>query len=563
MPRIQEFKPLLFTTTIRNPERFKDFMFLLQKYDGQILTNQVIAEVEKDVFSVGLYRPTKRIPESVKRKWQTSKPGEFADEALTREEAQTIYDNNDPNRWSDIKGHKEAGFDKGWPSRFDTQYKVMKTLGFVMYRMGEPIRFSEVGRYLAQSVSIEITDGLISHQASETPEYEQMAYLQAFAKYQRCNPFIREKNDNIPLILLLQVIKKLNANPDYNDCGISYKEIPLVIFWKDNDSEALYQRIVRLRREYGYNPSAEVIQDICVNEILGGFKEFKLKSVVSEYPDEFVRKMRMTELVTFRGGGRFIDVNHCEDGKIDYIISRYSDYEKYSSEDAYFNYMSSIDANLFSKPTSSLTQNSASLKLSEWAMVYSWEKIKEELGNLMHKSPSKDNVLKFISAPARLEFLTALAIKSKLPDVRVIPNYSCDDTGLPTSTACGNKGDIECFERQNGILVEVTMATGRTQTMMEVWPIERHLSDFMREQQSQCVFIAPSIFSDSKRQIQYVKFVSHGEKIIRPYSIDEFVQYLDENDYLYMNSSVKPYPIELEQPHYMAAEDASPYGGRH
>ena len=63
----------------------------------------------------------------------------------------------------------------------------------------------------------------------------------------------------------------------------------------------LYQRIKLLRKEHRYNPSNEVIEDICVNEILGGFKKFDLDSIVSEYPDEFVRKMRMTGLISFRG----------------------------------------------------------------------------------------------------------------------------------------------------------------------------------------------------------------------------------------------------------------------
>ena len=81
----------------------------------------------------------------------------------------------------------------------------------------------------------------------------------------------------------------------------------------------MYQRVKQLREEHGYSPSPEVINEICVDEILGGFKAFKLKSVVSEYPDDFVRKMRMTGLISFRGGGRFIDINHNEDEKIDYI----------------------------------------------------------------------------------------------------------------------------------------------------------------------------------------------------------------------------------------------------
>lgn len=533
MPRKSDYKPLLFTTTIRNPERFKDFMFILYKYNGKLLTEKVIEEVEEDIFTVGLYRPTKRIPQSVKDKWESSNAGEFADEALTPEEAKAVYDNNNPDIWDDIEGHKEAGFARGWPSRFETQYKFMRNLGFVKYSMGQPIIFSEVGSYLAKSIVISTDNGIIDRHSSDTPQYEQMAFMQAFAKYQRCNPFIRELNDNIPLILLLQVIKKINANPKYGNCGISYKELPLVIFWKDNDSDALYNRIVKLRKEFGYTPSDEVISDICTQEILGGFKKFGLNSIVTDYPDEFVRKMRMTGLFSFRGAGRFLDINHIEDKKIDYIISTYSSYVKYTNEDAFFNYMSTIDKNLFSIEAKPLSLTDAALKLSQWIKVYCWNNIKHELNNLSNKSASKDNVLKFISKPARLEFLTALAIKSKLPNVQVVPNYPCDDEGLPISTAGGNKGDIECFEDLNGILVEVTMAEGRQQTIMEVWPIIRHMDAFNETTngKSQCVFVAPSIFSDTINQIHWSK--EEKQIHIRPYTINEFINYLDSAKKLY------------------------------
>ena len=89
------YKPLLFTTTIRNPERFKDFMHILFKYNGQLLTEDIVEAVEKDIFTVGLYRPMKRIPLSVKEKWKSTCTGEFAEEALTPQEAKAVYDNND------------------------------------------------------------------------------------------------------------------------------------------------------------------------------------------------------------------------------------------------------------------------------------------------------------------------------------------------------------------------------------------------------------------------------------------------------------------------------------
>lgn len=535
--RDAEYKPLLYTTTIRNPERFKDFMHILYRYDGRVLSNELIEEIECEFFKVGLYRPMKR-PHSVQEKFRSTRNGEFSEFALTSKEAKELFDMNDPNKNPSIKGHKEYGFDKGWPSRFDTQFKLMKVLGFVYYNIGEAIRFSEVGKYLAQTVEISIVGDQVSREVVH-PEYEQMAFTQAFAKQQRCNPFIKELNDNIPLILLLKTIQLLNSDPELNSRsghakGISYREIPLIIFWKDNNAQAVYQRIKRLRKEYGYNPSNEVIADICTKEILGGFKKFDVDSIVHEYPDEFIRKMRMTGLISFRGAGRFIDINHAEDAKVDYIVSHYSTYAKYDDEREYFNYMSTIDPELFNCRAIVYEKSDAAGLLANWTSVYKWEKIKYELQLLAKKSSSADDVLRFIAAPARLEFLTALAIKSKLPEVVVIPNYPCDDTGLPTSTAGGNAGDIECVEDPHGILVEVTMAEGRQQTMMEVWPIDRHLSDFKQKytEQSQCIFVAPTIFSDTIKQIAWLKDQPE-HSIIRPYKIEEFTAFLEQTSRLY------------------------------
>jgi len=155
--------------------------------------------------------------------------------------------------------------------------------------------------------------------------------------------------------------------------------------------------------------------------------------------------------------------------------------------------------------------------------------------NLADKHLTKDEILKYLSNPVRLEFLTALAVKSKFPNVKVIPNYPVDDEGIPTSTAggVGNTGDIECYENVNGILIEVTMSEGRIQTVMEVWPIARHLQEFGKKtKNSMCYFVAPSIFTDSVRQIEYLK--EKDNISIYPKTIKEFLEHLDSNSVLYL-----------------------------
>lgn len=530
-----EFKPLLYTTTMRNPGRLKFMLYILNKFEGQILNDELATKICGETIRYGLFRPTKRISDGVRQKWSTTPKGEFAEYALSNDEVQSVLDNNDSTKWDDIKGHKEAGFAKGWPSRFATIYDLTKELGLAYYWPGEPIIISQLAHHLLSSFTIEVdsTSRFVICEITH-PEYEQQVFLQAMAKSQRKNPFVRVLNDNIPLILLLETIRKLNADPQQNGCGMLRRELPLLIFWKNNDSQSLYQRIVRLRKEYGYNPSDEVICDICLKEIMeGNFKEFDTKSIMVDYPDEFIRKMRMTGLFSLRGAGRFLDINKNETEKVDYILSHYSKYKHFDDERAYFNYMAELDTKLI-KISSQQPSTTASEKLLDnWLSVYNWSVIKKELKNLATKKSSTDNILKLLAAPTRLEFLTALAIRCKMPDVRVVPNYCCDDEGLPTSTAGGNKGDIECYEQQCGILVEVTMAMGRTQTMMEVWPIERHLDEFQKHQKSQCIFVAPSIYSDSERQIQFIIFNSKGKKKIRPYDIEHLLNYLERNPSLY------------------------------
>jgi hypothetical protein len=506
--RESEYKPLLFTTTLRNPERLKWFLGVLKDYDGKILDDRLAEKISGEIIRVGLYKPT-NISAVVKKKIEIKEP-------LSDSEVKKVLEDNPQN-------HKEAGFSKGWASRFDTWFKIAKELGFVYYKNGEKIRLSDIGLKLVDN---------------EHPEFEQQAFLNAFVKYQSNSPFRRVLNENAPLILLLSVINKINADKYFNGTGISKLELPLVIFWKDNDADKLYKLIKKIRKEYGYTPSWEVIVDICVNQIMDGdFKKFNPKSIMVDYPDEFIRKMRLTGLISLRGSGRFVDINRNEQTKVDYALANYSNYKKYATEEEYFKYMSTVDENLISFVAKPVSIGERDAFLAKWVSVYSWNQIKDEMLNLAKKRLTTDDVLKYLSNPIRLEFLVSLAIKSKFPNVKVIPNYPYDDEGLPTSTAggVGGKGDIECYENVNGILVEVTMSEGRMQTMMEVWPVSRHLNQFQKgTKDSMCYFVAPSIFKDSVMQINYVK--EKENLSILPKTIEEFLTHIESREALYCTS---------------------------
>ena len=74
-------------------------------------------------------------------------------------------------------------------------------------------------------------------------------------------------------------------------------------------------------------------------------------------------------------------------------------------------------------------------------------------------------------------------------------NLKFDDFGNPMSTAPGNMADIVCDYNDFGLTVEVTMASGYKQYVMEGETVSRHLAKLKKEtgKDAYCLFIAPTI----------------------------------------------------------------------
>lgn len=104
--RTPQYKPLLFTTTMRNPERIKFFLHVLLQFEDQILDDNVATKIMGACIKVGIYRPMKKTA-SIKKKWSTISPPEPAEFVLTNQEVKWMLDNNPTS-------HKEHGFKAGW-----------------------------------------------------------------------------------------------------------------------------------------------------------------------------------------------------------------------------------------------------------------------------------------------------------------------------------------------------------------------------------------------------------------------------------------------------------------
>ena len=68
--RKAEYKPLLFTTTVRSPERMKGLLKIFSIFNGEKLTNLLATKIVGELIRYGLYRPMKQ-GSQVKAKWKS------------------------------------------------------------------------------------------------------------------------------------------------------------------------------------------------------------------------------------------------------------------------------------------------------------------------------------------------------------------------------------------------------------------------------------------------------------------------------------------------------------
>ncbi|MDH8937607.1 AlwI family type II restriction endonuclease, partial [Staphylococcus epidermidis] len=132
MSRINH-KPLSFSTTMRNPERIASFLQVIKDFDGQILDEDLIKKIVSKILKNKLYKPMYITRNSNLNNIHKDEDANFSDAQVE----EIIL--NSPQK------HKEAGFPKGWPSRFDTWYKLIKEFGFLYYEMDKQIEISKSG----------------------------------------------------------------------------------------------------------------------------------------------------------------------------------------------------------------------------------------------------------------------------------------------------------------------------------------------------------------------------------------------------------------------------------
>ncbi|TQR30600.1 AlwI family type II restriction endonuclease [Campylobacter sp. MIT 99-7217] len=492
------YKILSFSTTMRSAERMASFLKLLTPFENQILSHELIMQIVAELIKNKLYVPV-----------YANKAFKQSEENFSDKQVKIIIENSPQN-------HKEAGFDKGWDSRFDTWYKLMMEFGFCFYAMNKPLIISQAGHLLIDAFN-------------ENPSNDEKIaniFLNCMMKYQSKNPFRKVLNDNKPLILLLQTMKLLKSKT--KDSKIHKLELPFLLCYPDDNALNLADFILAFRKEYpSFNYSGDIIYEKCL-ELLNSKNTLRFKKVqiLRESIDEYIRKMRITGIISLRANGRFLDFNSFEMPKIEYILKNYkSKTRHFKDKISFFNYMGEINTQIFNLNSSEKSDTKESLKLQSlenFAKNYTREQIFTELKILNNKKlSSKDELFKFIPEPLRLEFLSAISLKQNCVNLKVLPNYIIDDEGLPKSHAGANLADIICLDKKNKSIIELSLISSKAQLSLELIPITRHLK---QSKADFAFFVAPNIHEDAKI---YTEFIKYKEKLdITNLSILDFIELL-------------------------------------
>lgn len=552
-------KPIALDTTLRNPERIASFLSCIKPYEGKILTHDLVLSIEADILRFKVALGTKSTLGTYKTESNKNKswePEDLSPEAESKVEKyfkhyqESEIADFDKVRYlvgNTVTEHGEKGYMYGWAARFSTQVQLINEFGFGLVEPGEKIEVSPVGNLLIKYYK---HGKALEENYDENAEFS--AFLMAFSKYQINNPWRSNTVKMNILAFFLRAVKLLNEK--HNGKGLSIYELPFLICWSNNNHEEFIDYILEFRKINGIlNVSDETRYKYCMQLLDDSFKfpvckpaskeflekkkrAFKPEKILKESPDDLLRKLRLTQVVSLRGGGYFVDLNYLEYEKINHIIDNYSynkDFDTKTDLLDYMKYMGSLDHKLsfeneiFTKEQISKREDLLQSTLSKWASNMEWEEIAKEMGIAVSKKTSQNNVLNQIDKPTRMEFLVSIVMKKAIKDAIVRPNYKFDDEGVPFSHAGGNNADIIVNDNHIWANVEPTISNARAfQAEHEISSIEEHLFNDIEstgDKDRFAIFIAPKIQAAAVSRIEFARMMQNIN--IYAWEADDFVNF--------------------------------------
>ncbi len=548
-------KPWSISTTLRNPERLRDFLRVLKQLENHewnienqkkyqiLLIKERLYGYRNNQFYKGLSQNNINLIEN---------PQKF----ISFDKAKEIFES---------KKYEDS------PMRGRQSINPLKKFGFAIIKNGK-IVITDLGKlFLDEKFDI----GEI--------------FFKSFLKWQIPNPdskdySYKEGYDIKPFIGVLHLIRRVNEK--YAEIGKSEKGIdiaefslfcPTLINYKDIDLYA--EKIIYLRKNTEGKNNREKI-DILKKYSIEFASKFigtsnskitiKLLNNLKDYGDNAIRYFRLTRFIYIRGGGYYIDLEPRRSIEINKLL----DYDNaksqiFESKEYYHGYISDNSkpelpwetikelSEISNKLLEEIILLEKKLKLPRKLFpdfnkldIDSIKKLIVDLRAYRRELQEKENYLKSQEIEQIKKYIEELQNINKLDNksislekfiylglnalndaIEIKPNYPVGDDNEPTFTAPGNMPDIECFYGKHNAICEVTMLTGRNQWYYEGQPVMRHLRDFENKHNDKntfCLFIAPKIHRDTINTFwMAIKYEYEGKKQrIIPLSIDNFIELL-------------------------------------
>ena len=541
------------TTTVRNPERLRDFLVASKPLENEVWNNDTQESYQKLLIKNRLYGFGST---------------QFYN-GLTADIIKTINDTDIEISDEMIEEIIRLKDYTDFAMRGRQSLNPLTKFGFVIIRDGV-LKITDLGRKL---ISSEKDAGDV--------------FLKSFIKWQIPNPANNDFDDSgdyeiVPFVAMLKLISEVNrleTERGEKSKGISKREFSLFVpsLIKYTDIENYARKIIDLR-DLQKDKTKQERKEIRDNyryqfaiEFLGTSDKAiadKLLTNLQDYGDNAIRYFRLTKFIRIRGNGFYIDLEPNRHTEIEALFeSEFYKPKQFADKEEYIAYMS--DDNLPALPWqtkaklseivngvySDVKELQSSLgvtvldkkdisSMSESDLMSYIDDLRETRKNLQEKDnhiksqpvssitqyiDQLEKIFEFENRPLMLEYLSTMGLHALNDAKEIKPNYPVGDDNEPTSTAPGGMADIECFYEDFNMICEVTMLNGRDQWFNEGQPVMRHLRDFENSNRnSYCIFIAPTIHTDSAETFHIANTIGYkgSKQKIAPITIKQFVELL-------------------------------------
>ncbi len=529
------------STTLRNPERLRNFLLTLKELQGVVWDKK--AQLE---FQIRL----------IKNRFYGFGSTQFYT-GLSQEHIDLLEDINKTISMDDARDIFEAKKYVGADMRGRNSYKTLEKMGLSAI-IDTKVHITTLGEYLL----------------SENYDLGEL-FFKSFLKWQYPNPVDREFKDaaiyNIqPFVITLHLIKKVNElcrEKGLKEKGVSRVEFEIFVqtltHYKELDKQV--NMLLDFRIQYDKikgHKEKKIFVEQYKAELLN---EFVNVENLKDYTDNTIRYFRLTRLIYIRGGGYYIDLEPRRMVEIDALLETFDGSAQKFTKEKYIEYIS--DINLPKLPWETELQKQKikdalvleiltlekELSLTHKEEIFTIDALRmyrKKLQNLKTKKELQnidkiDETIVALKNIRNLELKPSIALEKYITmalniinDAKEIrANSLVGDDNEFIFTAPANKPDIECYYEHFNSICEVTMLSGRDQWHNEGQPVMRHFRDFEDNSnldENYCLFVAPKMHRDTINTFwTSLKYEYEGKKQkIVPLTISQVIEILEYMKYL-------------------------------